>query len=122
MTTLTKADAEAVISQLRASISTAYRMIERVRAAAGIEHYRAVVGEMEQIAEAVATETGISVALMKGPSRSKSIFYARAEAMRRIRETGRYSTPQIGRFFGGRDHASVLNAIKQAEIRKQLAE
>lgn len=74
-----------------------------------------VVGEMQAIIKNVSAEFGISVEAMKGPSRARPTFLARAEAMRRIRQTNRYSLPQIGRFFGGRNHASVQDAIRRAE-------
>ncbi len=74
-----------------------------------------VIGEMEQITKKVAMEYGASLSAMKGPARHRAIFLARAEAMRRIRQTDRYTLQQIGRYFGGRDHSSVMVAIRRAE-------
>lgn len=54
---------------------------------------------------------------LRGPRREKEIVVARHEAMWRCRgETGA-STAQMGRFFGNRDHSTVVNAIKRHEER-----
>lgn len=68
---------------------------------------------MMQITAAVAAEHGLTVDDLRARCRTKPVFEARAEAMRRMRETGRYTYAQIGRFFQ-RDHATVLSAIRRA--------
>lgn len=60
----------------------------------------------------VASETGVSVAELKSPSRIKHIAHARFEAMRRIRELG-FSYPQIGRILN-RDHTTAINGVRRA--------
>ena len=47
-----------------------------------------------------------------GPSRQRHIFRARQAAMYVARVTGQNSYPAIGRMFGGRDHTTVLHAVR----------
>lgn len=81
---------------------------------------------IEQIAEDVAQFYRITVVSMKGPARVRSVCRPRFEAMwlayqerwpngRRV-----YSLPQIGAYFG-RDHTTVLNALKRHEERLGLS-
>jgi chromosomal replication initiation ATPase DnaA len=56
-----------------------------------------------------------------GDTRIRAVYYARSEAMRRVRNMTtlcgrRPSLPQIGKWFD-RDHTSVLYAIRGAERR-----
>jgi len=77
------------------------------------------VRTMARILAEVSEETGISVAAMKGPSRYRIIVYPRQEAMWRMVNEGRWSLPQIGRFFN-RDHTTVIWAFRQVEKRNAL--
>jgi chromosomal replication initiation ATPase DnaA len=101
------------IAALRQVIAEARRAISDLKSLVD----RPAANEMHQIAEAVSVETGISLAEMRGPSTSRHIYAARAEAMRRIHATGHYTLKQIGMFFGDRDHATVKHAL-QAQIRE----
>lgn len=56
---------------------------------------------------------GQSIEALRGPGRSRVLFIPRAKAMLAMRKEG-YSYPQIGRYFGGRDHTSVMYACKRA--------
>ncbi len=68
-----------------------------------------------------ATAYEVSVADLIGPCRRRPIAYARFVAMTQIRELRNeagervYSLPRIGAIFGGRDHTTVINALRQAE-------
>lgn len=73
-----------------------------------------------QIAEEVAARYGVSVEALRGPLRHKAFTVPRQEAMWRMVKAHRWSTPQIGDFFGGRDHTTVLHACKAHE--KRMAE
>lgn len=66
----------------------------------------------DEIAREVAARYGVTVAAMKGPSRKKVFVVARQEAMWRMVEAHRWSTPQIGHWFGDRDHTTVLHGHK----------
>lgn len=71
---------------------------------------------MARITQEVAEWYGIPIALVRGPSRQRSHVIARHEAMYQIYMTGRFSMPQIGRYFD-RDHTTVLHAIRSVEKR-----
>ena len=43
-----------------------------------------------------------------GPQRRKAYVVARKEFCRAAMDLGKWSSPQIGSFLGGRDHTSVL--------------
>ena len=47
--------------------------------------------------------------------RTKEIAFARQVAMYLCREMTDSSLPQIGEYFGGRDHTTVLHAYKTIE-------
>lgn len=68
---------------------------------------------MRDIVSRVSAQHDISVDLIKGPRRDKPIFRARAQAMYEIRQRTSQSYPAIGRFFGGRDHTTVIAAVKR---------
>lgn len=68
----------------------------------------------------------ISIDELRGPARTKEIVEARQAAFYSCREVRlenglpRWSLPQIGRWFGGRDHTTVLHGVRQHK--KRLAE
>jgi chromosomal replication initiator protein len=78
---------------------------------------------MREIAVAVAASHGCSVAELRGQSRIRIIARPRQEAMwlcRQVRLADgkhRYSLPLIGHFFGGRDHTTVLHAVRVHQAR-----
>ena len=75
---------------------------------------------MREIAADVAARHGLTLDELKSPQRARRIAWPRQEAMKEIYDTGRFSLPQIGGFFGGRDHTTVLHAIRAHA--KRLAE
>ena len=74
---------------------------------------------MAQILSEVAEQFNVSVADLKGPARFRCIVYPRQDAMWRMVNEGRWSLPQIGRFFN-RDHTTVIWAWRQVEKRNAL--
>lgn len=69
-----------------------------------------------QVLADVSAETGISIAEIKGRSRNGAIASARQLAMYEIRkQCPHLSMPQIGRMLGGRDHTTVLHAVRKLE-------
>lgn len=69
------------------------------------------------IQRCVAEEFGISLGEMKARRRNKTIVLPRQVAMYLSRELTDLSLPEIGQFFGGKDHTTVLhsyNKIKEA--------
>lgn len=66
---------------------------------------------------AVAKRFGVSPLDITGPSRALPIVLARRAAMVEVYLTRLdLSTPKIGREFGGRDHTTVLHAIRKAGV------
>jgi chromosomal replication initiator protein len=72
---------------------------------------------MAQIASEVAERHGLTVDDLKGHSRVRCYAWPRQEAMWRIRNATNKSLPAIARFFGGRDHTTVLYACRTYERR-----
>jgi chromosomal replication initiator protein len=52
---------------------------------------------------------------LKGPSRSRTLVQARQIAMYVLRQMTEYSYPAIAGAFGGRDHTTVIHAVKKIE-------
>jgi len=63
----------------------------------------------------VSTLFDISISDLRGKKRSRSIAYPRQVAMYLSRTLTEYSLPQIGEYFGGRDHTTVLHACQRIE-------
>jgi len=75
----------------------------------------------QEIAQEVARRYGVSLEALRGPLRTKAFTVPRQEAMWRMVKANRWSTPQIGDYFGGRDHTTVLHACKAHEKRTAAA-
>ncbi len=71
---------------------------------------------VEEIQERVARAFGISRAELVGSSRAATPLRARQVAILLTRELTGLSLPQIGRLYGGRDHSTVLNALRRIEL------
>ena len=57
----------------------------------------------------------IALSDMRTSKRSRNLVYARQIAMYLIRQMTEHSLPEIGQYFGGRDHTTVLHAISKIE-------
>ncbi len=66
-----------------------------------------------QIAAAVAESFGISPAQLRGQHRRREILVPRQAAMLLMRELTNTPLSEIGDFFSGRDHSTVLNSIER---------
>ena len=73
---------------------------------------RAVKPGNPAILAAVAGAFGITVSDIRGKKRSGSIVLARRVAMRLSRRLGGCSLSEIGDYYGGRSHSTVLNVLK----------
>ena len=71
-----------------------------------------------QIARAVASKHDLTLDDITGPSRTANVVKARHEAMYRVRRETTHSLPKIGRLFGGRDHPTVMNALRRHKERQ----
>jgi chromosomal replication initiator protein len=70
---------------------------------------------IEEIQQSVAAAFGISRAELVGSSRAATPLRARQVAILLTREATDLSLPQIGRLYGGRDHSTILNALRRVE-------
>jgi hypothetical protein len=73
--------------------------------------------ETKQVVAAIAKRYGVTFNDIIGPSRKSKIVDARYEAIvtvAQLRHT--WSLPEIGRFFGNRDHTSILHCIKKMAV------
>jgi chromosomal replication initiator protein len=75
---------------------------------------------IERIQEVVSNRFGLDVGELIGHKRSQNIVYPRQVAMYLSRELTDSSLPKIGKFFGGRDHTTVLHA--NAKITRMIQE
>lgn len=70
---------------------------------------------LADIAQAVARRFRLKTSDLKGPTRKQQVVRARALAMYLMRKLTERSLHQIGEFFGGRDHTTVLHACRKTE-------
>ena len=67
----------------------------------------------------VARQFGVRVADIRSDRRGQAIVWPRHVAMWLCRELTPHSLPQIARHFGGRDHTTVMYAIRRIEDRME---
>ena len=67
------------------------------------------------IAAAVAKQFGVKLSLLRGPSRRRAVVVARDAAIYLARELNQTSFVEIGRYFGGRDHTTVLHGYHKLQ-------
>lgn len=70
----------------------------------------------ERVLRAVSEEFQVPVDKMRSRLRAKNVLLARQVAMYLLREDLRLSYPQIGRFFGGKDHSTVMHACEKIAL------
>ena len=74
--------------------------------------------EIARIFEAVSELTGATREEIVSSSRQRGIVEARWIAIYCVHRRMNLSLQRIGRIFGGRDHTTVINALKQIQDRK----
>jgi len=70
---------------------------------------------ISEVAKSVGREMQVTMELMRGPGRKSSVVRARGLAMLLIRQWTDTSFQNIGEYFGGRDHTTVMHACKKTE-------
>jgi len=73
---------------------------------------------MEDVVRKVVEITGINESNIVGKSRKKEFVEARQTAMFLCRSLLDASLSSVGMYFGGRDHTTVMHAIKNIEQKK----
>lgn len=89
------------------------RKLVAQRKTAGMPSLRAIAG-------LTARYFGLTVAQLKSPMRRQALVTARGMAMYLARELTDKSLDEIGSFFGGRDHSTVLHSCRR--VQKLVAE
>lgn len=74
---------------------------------------------MRDISKAVAERHGLTLDDLRSPRRYRRIAHPRQEAMALIYATGRFSMPQVARFFRKIDHTTVLHAVRAHKARSE---
>lgn len=72
---------------------------------------------MDDIVQIVTEHFGVKLSDLQSKRRTASVTYPRQLAMYLARKVTRHSLEEIGRFFGGRDHSTVLYALERIEAR-----
>lgn len=73
----------------------------------------------DDIIKLISDHYTIKIADIKGKNRTKPILIARQVGMYMLKSHLDKSLVEIGKIFGGRDHTTVMNAIKKIEIQKK---
>ena len=77
---------------------------------------------MDDILRIITAHFNIKVTELQSRRRTKAIAYPRQVGMYLARKITRHSLEEIGGFFGGRDHTTVLYAVEQIEKQIQADE
>ncbi len=77
---------------------------------------------MESILRAVAERSHCTPAQLKMKSNTRQIAYPRQIAMYLVKELTHASLPEIGRYFGGKHHTTVLHSVQKIEDLRQRDE
>ncbi|MDF1579492.1 MAG: chromosomal replication initiator protein DnaA [Desulfuromonadales bacterium] len=72
---------------------------------------------IEDIQKTVASHFNIKISDLKSPKRLKALVLPRQIAMYISRQITSSSYPEIGEKFGGKDHSTIIHAIKRIESR-----
>jgi len=95
----------------RAALSPAEALVLLGPGETAVEQAAAV--SLDDILAGVATAFGLKVSDLTGHSRLRQAAWPRRVAMLLARELTRLTTTEIGAAFGGRDHSTVIHALKK---------
>ncbi len=81
-----------------------------------IEHQQlSVVPDLNQIGKAVAKLMSVRLSDLRGQTRKANVVRARGLGILLARQLTSHSLQQIGEYFGGRDHTTVMHALRKTE-------
>lgn len=81
-----------------------------------LQHFASGVPTIPSIAKVVAKRMHVRLSELRGATREANIVRARGLAIHLARSLTDSSLQQIGQFFGGRDHSTVLHACRKTEL------
>lgn len=70
---------------------------------------------VEEIQKAVSAFYNIKFSDLRSKRRHRTVAFPRQIAMYLAREYGKFSFPEIGNSFGGKDHSTAIHAVKKIE-------
>lgn len=108
-----KAFPPSLVSRLSAGLVVAVRLPDREPRIDPI----GPVPSIRRIASVTAKRFSMQPACLVGPCRRKNVAHARSAAIFLARRLTGKSLVEIGRFFGGRDHTTVLHSIRVVKKR-----
>jgi chromosomal replication initiator protein len=73
--------------------------------------------KLKTIASLAAKHFGLRIGDLRGSSRRRAVVEARGAAIHLARQLTGKSLEEIGRYFGGRDHTTVLHSLETTEAR-----
>ena len=82
-------------------------------------HSAPTITTVERIQAAVCTHFHIPTDDLLSHARSRSVSRARHIAMYLCRQRLQCSFPEIGRAFNGRDHTTVMSAVRKVEAQRE---
>lgn len=74
---------------------------------------------LDRLVNRVASAFGVKAKEILGPSRLRTVLLPRQVAMTLARDTLKLPLAEIGKHFGGRDHTTVMHAVKKIEEQAQ---
>lgn len=114
---------EGAIIKLHVHASVEKRPIDLAMAAAALGETPARTErqvQIQTIIDAVIGFYGVKITDLQSKRRQRSIALPRQVCMYLARKTTRYSLEEIGGYFGGRDHTTVMHAVRTIEDRCQI--
>ena len=112
---------EGIITSLRSEIELKHKvlsqeMIESIlKVEASVKRPR-INATASDIIRAVANHYHLKQSALKGKQRVKNLVHARHIAMYLLKDELSLPLTEIGKWFSGRDHTSVLHAVKKIEL------
>jgi chromosomal replication initiator protein len=116
---------EGALTRLMAVSSLTRQPVTLAMAQQTLKHLSAIPERrisVESIIKAVAERFNMQAAQLKMKSNTKQIAYPRQVAMYLVKELTQASLPEIGRYFGGKHHTTVLHSINKIEEMRQRDE
>ena len=113
---LTRLIAVASVTRQPISLAMAHQALKHL--SSGSERKISV----ESIIKAVAERFNLQPSQLKLKSNTRQIAYPRQVAMYLVKELTHASLPEIGRYFGGKHHTTVLHSVQKIEELRQRDE